>query len=257
MAHQYVHDEKASSLEIQYNEFLDVVNDPIERTEVINKILKGNHPEVEERGHLLESLNPNEQFVKSYNERTYKETQNNTRKKRIEDYNEDGKRYAKFWETCGFKRIHDPLKIYEKKGNYEDLAWRVHQEVEDYNIFLKVLYFPRITWDDYQELLDVYEDSYRSFNNKKRFLVYPAAAGALISAWAFSYAKRLKFSSFLGLSIGSFFLAHCGLSNYYNKSMKNQLNAYADSIAKKYPEIKYSRLHFVTSEELNQHIAKH
>jgi hypothetical protein len=97
--------------------------------------------------------------------------------------------------------------------------------------------------------LDKFEDQLRNYNNKVRFS-YLISAGSVLGTWSMAYLYRFKFSSFVFSTFASFFTVHYGLSSLYSKQMKNTLNFAAIEVAKKYPQIKYSKVEYTKSSEI-------
>jgi len=141
--------------------------------------------------------------------------------------------------------------VFEKKANYEDLAWKVYNDVDDKDIYLKTLYYPKLTSDDLHSLFDRFEEQLKSYNNTVR-ISYLVSAGSVLGTWSLAYFYRFKFSSFLFSTFVSFFAVHYGLTSFYSNKMKSSLNFYAHDIAKKYPEIKYSSVQYAKSSEISQ-----
>jgi hypothetical protein len=142
------------------------------------------------------------------------------------------------------------LDIFEKKGNYQDLAWKVYGEVEDSNVYLKTLYYPKLTSNDVHFLFDKFEEEYKSLSNKKRF-AYIASLGSLFGTWALAYTYKFKFYSFLATSALAYVATKYTLDKSAHSRMGHNLNNVAEGIAKKYPEIKYSRVQYVKSSEIS------
>jgi hypothetical protein len=129
------------------------------------------------------------------------------------------------------------------------LAWKVFNDVDDKEVYMKTLYYPKITSDDLHSLMDKFEEQLKVYNNKIR-VSYLLSAGSVLGTWSLAYLYRFKFSSFLVSTVASFFAVHYGLSSLYSKSMKNSLNSYAQDVAKKYPQIKYSTVEYTKSSEI-------
>ena len=141
------------------------------------------------------------------------------------------------------------LDIYEKKGNYEDLAWKVFRNVDDSDVFMKVLYYPHITKEDYSALTNKFSEEYKKNSSNARF-TFITTLGATLFSWYLSSAMRLKMTTFGLLTIGSAATTHCLLKKYYHNKMKNNVNGYAGSIASKYPDIKYLKINYTTTDKL-------
>jgi hypothetical protein len=114
---------------------------------------------------------------------------------------------------------------------------------------MKVLYYPKITFDDFHSLLTNFEESYLTYkkNNKIGYLI---SAGTAIFTWSFAYRYRLKMATFLLLTVATFGITKCTLDSYYSGQMKKTLNSYADQVARNYPGIKYSKTEYKKSIEI-------
>jgi len=143
--------------------------------------------------------------------------------------------------------------VFEKKGNYQDLAWKVFSNVEDENIFLKTLYYPRLVADDLNVLNHYFEEQFKSSANKTH-LNYGLSTLSAVGAWALAYSFKLKKTTFLGLTLISAYGAFRGLENLNRSSMQNRLNEKAFDVAVKYPEIKFSQVVYTKSSEVAKRI---
>jgi hypothetical protein len=101
--------------------------------------------------------------------------------------------------------------------------------------------------------LTAFENEYRK-NSRKGRLAYVYSLASLGFTWALAY--RLKFSApmFLGTIVAGFAATHYAFRSMHSKSMKKNLNHYAEHIASKYPEIKYSSIKYVNSNQLHAKI---
>jgi hypothetical protein len=114
---------------------------------------------------------------------------------------------------------------------------------------MKVLYYPKLTLQDYQSLLDNFQIEYKKIAGKnRRSWVYSLLAFA--GSWAVAYRLRLKFTSFLLLGATGFFGTYYGLNCLNARTMKKNLNGYARSLSGNYPEIKYSVIEYSKSGDL-------
>ncbi len=139
--------------------------------------------------------------------------------------------------------------VYEKKGNYQDLAWKVFRDVEDENIFLKTLYYPRLVAQDYNNLKHYFESEYK-YSTDRRRLNYGLSLLSGFGAWGLSYTFKFKKSTFALLTLVSAVGAFKALESLNTKSLQNKLNGKAFSIATKYPEIKFSKIVYTKSSEV-------
>lgn len=133
------------------------------------------------------------------------------------------------------------------------MAWKVFRDVEDENVFLKTLYFPRLIADDYYVLNHYFSEEYKSLTKKTR-LNYGLSMLSAFGAWGFAYSFKLKRSTFLGLTLLSAYGAFRGLEYLNTKNMQKILNEKAYDIAVKYPEIKFSQVVYTKSSEVSKKI---
>ncbi len=95
----------------------------------------------------------------------------------------------------------------------------------------------------------MFEDQYRGYQSKVR-MSYPLSLGVALSTWGLAYRYSLKFPGFLAMSLLALVGSNYGFRCYFNSSMISRLNDSAFDIAKKYPEIKFSRMEFTNSENV-------
>ena len=129
------------------------------------------------------------------------------------------------------------------------MAWKVYNEVDDSQVYLKVLYYPKLTSDDLHNLLDRFEDEYRSLNHKNR-VSYLLSAGSALGTWALAYRYRFKFTTFLLTTAVAFAATKYTLNQFAQSRMTSNLNSSAQSIANNYPQIKFSRVEYTRSSEV-------
>jgi hypothetical protein len=120
---------------------------------------------------------------------------------------------------------------------------------------MKVLYYPKITNQDFNILMDSFETQYKTFNSKNRAGML-LAGGSTVFSWALAYSLRMRFTGFMLSTVGSFVLAKYAFDAYNSSSMKKSLNFVASNIAKKYPEIKYSTIEYTPSSDILKHKVK-
>jgi hypothetical protein len=101
-------EEKATPFEKKYYQFLGEVKDPIKRESMAQEITVKDHIEIT-RPNLIQSFNPHEGFVNSYNERVQKNKAKAVREASKNLYNDQGKRFARPWDYTGYTSIHDPI----------------------------------------------------------------------------------------------------------------------------------------------------
>mgnify|MGYP001807930071 CR=1 FL=1 len=143
--------------------------------------------------------------------------------------------------------------VFEKKGNYQDLAWKVFRDVEDENVFLKTLYYPRLVTNDYYTLNHFFEEQFKSSANRTR-MNYGLSLFSAVGAWGLAYSFKLKRSTFLALTFLTAFGAFRGLECLNSKNLQNKLNEKAFDVAVKYPEIKFSQVVYTKSSEVAKKI---
>ncbi len=129
------------------------------------------------------------------------------------------------------------------------MAWKVFTEVDDSNIYLKTLYYPNLSSSDMHNLLDRFEEEYKTFSNRSRF-AYVASFGSLFGTWALAYKYRFKFTSFLGATSIAYVATKWTLDQFSASRMSKNLNTFASIVAVKYPEIKFSRVEYTKSSEI-------
>jgi hypothetical protein len=116
-------------------------------------------------------------------------------------------------------------------------------------VYLKFLYFPKLTTNDMHILLDKFEDEYKSLNNKNRFN-YLLSLSSGLGTWALAYSYRLKFTTFLVATACTYFGAKWALDCRASFIMQRNLNNFAYSFSEKYPEVKYSKVVYTKSKEI-------
>ena len=98
--------------------------------------------------------------------------------------------------------------------------------------------------------MDNFEEEYKSLNNKNRF-AYVISLGSVIGTWSLSYCYKFKFYSFLASSVFAYAATKYFLNQISTSRMKSNLSCVAETIAKKYPEIKYSKVKYVKSSQIS------
>lgn len=127
------------------------------------------------------------------------------------------------------------------------------RNVEDENVFLKTLYYPRLVTDDFCALNHYFEEQFKSAANKTR-LNYGLSLLSAVGAWGLAYSFKLKRTTFLGLTLLSAYGAFSGLEYLKTSSMQNRLNEKAYDVAVKYPEIKFSQVVYTKSSEVSKRV---
>lgn len=120
-------------------------------------------------------------------------------------------------------------------------------------MFMKTLYYPKITDDDYKSLLVAFENEYRKDATKGR-MAYIYSLASLGITWGLAYRYRFSTALFLGSLTAGFFATYSTIRFFNSKAMKKNLNHYAESIATKYPEVKFSLIEYVNSNDLHAKI---
>jgi hypothetical protein len=251
MAHQYASSEPKTGFNLKYEKVVSEIPEEFDKKKLQYNVVPRENailsPDIYE---YLNKNKPNQSFTQAYNQRVLEEEKNLKEELNKEKYDSNGNLLASYYTDENFKRIHDPLNIYKKKGNYDDLNWRVFRDVDDSNIFLKVLYFPKITYEDYNSLLVLYRNQNVNYNNRKR-LTNLSILGAGLAGWVLSYRMRFKFVGFLLTTSGLFFGTKFILDRINSNSFKNSLNSSAILIANKYPAIKFSTISHVKGKDVN------
>lgn len=191
-----------------------------------------------------ESLNiyikPNKFFIEAHNKR---EEQKSIEKKKDEFLNSidnQGFKIEKIYNEKGFQTLHDPLAVYSSKGNYDDLAWKVFQDVHSDDTYLRALYYPELRSEDYNSLLTKFRDVHSSNGYKNKFKII-SSVGGIIGGFLLSSKLNLKYKTSIGLSLASGYLGYSIFNCMFQKNAKKTLNSYASiNILSKYPELKFT-----------------
>ena len=251
MAHQYADNSSKTGFERKYEKALENTKEEFDQKKLqYNTVPRQDKIETPDILEFMQKNRPNKSFTQAYNERAVEEEEAFKREALKEKYDKNGNLLSYFWEDDNFKTIHDPLNIYKKKNNYDDLAWKVFRNVDDEDIFLKTLYYPRISDSDHKALINIYNDYHKQYNFRRR-LAYLSIIGASIAGWGFAYARRLKFVGFLGTTLGIFFGSKLLLDRVNFNSLKSNLNNSSTKFAEKYPAIKFSKVKLVKSDTVN------
>ena len=249
MVYQYDPSARKTNIQTKLQEYKDnmssVSDNNIENFDKTIKYLENKNKESSDNW----KFNPNSHFVESFNLRKQQENAINLKNEIETDFDSNGNRLANLWKNSSFITTYDPLGIYSKKGNYEDLAWKVHRDLEDTNIFMKVLYYPKLIKEDYIILLDIYKEK-ESFYRKLKHISNGLVFGAVLFSWGLSYRRNFKFTSFVLLTGGTFFCLKSLMDKYLLKSLIDNLNQKSKSYAEKYPEIKYLSVEFIESPKI-------
>jgi hypothetical protein len=250
MVHQYVHEDRTTGLEMKYNEYKSRINsnNVSDNQELFQTNLKFLEEKKENKQVKIE-LNPNKRFIDSFNQRAINQRKEQAQKETQSEYDSNGNRLACVWKDRTFVQTYDPLGLYAKKGNYEELGWKVFRDLEDSNIFMKVLYFPRLKRQDYLDLINNYNENTTNYR-RMRNLSYGLVLGSAALSWSLAYRNNFKFTSFFLLTGGSFFGVKYLVDRYLLNSLNNNLNRISVPIAERYPEIKYLSIEYVKSPQI-------
>lgn len=248
MVHQYTKEERVTAVQKKYFDNRQKANQKDGHSpdqEYINAVHSLQLKKLDEEP-VRESMKPNHRFVNSYNVRELTNIRNKLREQALEHYDESGFRLARIWDNYTFRTTHDPLGIYKKKGNYEDLAWKVFRNLDEKNLYLKTLYYPRLRREDYINLLNLYNEKSANYNRLK-WLSYGLVIGTSGFAWGLALRNNLRFSSFVLLTGGSFVGLKWLVDRYLLNNLNNNLNRASIQYTNKYPEIKYLTVEYVKS----------
>lgn len=246
MVYQYDAEPRVTAVQLKYKEYKQ--NQSKNNEGEFEKTIKQLEKTSDHKSPLHE-FNPNSRFKEAFNLNKQKDQEINVVKEIESEFDSNGNRLACVWKNSTFAATYDPLSIYYKKGNYEDLAWKIHRDLEDTNIFMKVLYYPKLIKEDYINLINIYEEKsshYRRQNALSNGLVFGAAA----LSWGLAYRRNFKFASFVFLTGATFIGLKYVLSRYLLNSLNDNLNNKSKSIAEKYPEIKYLSIEYVESPKI-------
>jgi hypothetical protein len=247
MAHQYAQDERETAVQKKYKEQRAKTDQTSSITaEEIHKQTIEFLQRKEEESRITE-VNLNQKMINAYNDRVSKERFINQIEEIKNEYDQNGNRLACIWKNKSFIHTHDPIGIFRKKGNYEDLAWKVFRDLEDNQIFLKVLYYPKLTREDYVNLINTYNQKSSNYN-RLRWISYGLVLGTAGFSWGFAYRNNFRFGSFLLLTGGSFIGLKLLADRYFLNSLNKSLNTSSRPYAEKYPEIKTLSIEYVKSQ---------
>lgn len=236
MGFQYDNVPRATEVERKLNELKREGNEY-----TFNEIQRATTKTVDER--LSSSLKPNHRFIEAYNERTKKQEIINKKEEYLNSIDENGHKLEKIYLNKEFLAIHDPLNLYKSKKNYEDLAWKVYQDVDSNNIFLKTLYYPNIRSEDYHSLVSRFSEIHRNqpmFNNISLII----AASSMFLGYFGAVKLNLKFKTTLFVSAASLGVGYYSFVLSNRQRIPRMLNKYAINVASKYPEIKFTNVEY-------------
>lgn len=230
MSFQYVHDPRSTEVERRLESIKKNFSDQEVKTQ-INSFRKP------ERELLNGTIKPNKNFIKAYKERQAREKVEEEHNEYLKNIDEQGFKIEKVYNDNGYHSIHDPLNLYASKGNYNKLAWKVYNDVDESQAFLKTLYYPEIRKEDYNTLISLFSEEHRKIPTTQKFQALTSLA-VFSSGIAVGNLLRFKMrTSFItGFALAG--LSCCLIKSFSTKRMNSRLNSKAIDIAKNYPEIK-------------------
>lgn len=237
MVFQYVHDPQATEVERKLDEVRSS-KDVSFVADTINSCIA-----VPEKKRLPDTLEPNKDFLEAHKKRQEKLHQQKQREETLKSIDEEGFKLEKVYNEESFINFHDPLGIYRSKRNFKDLAWRVYNDVEETQSFLKTLYYPEIRSEDYNSLIGLFSNEHRKLGFKKKLNGF-VALGGLGSGYVIGNMLRFKARTTVFLSLGAFAGTFCFLNTLLTRNMNKRLNKKAVEISKKYPEIKLTNIEY-------------
>jgi hypothetical protein len=227
---QYVTAPRATEVERRLQEMKDQPSDVLQNE--ISKVIYKPPKDL-----LDDHLKPNDDFVKAHYKRKAKEEQYQQKEEYLRSIDDQGYKIENIYKNTGYHEIHDPLNLYKNTQNYESLAWKVYQDVDDNLPYLKALYYPKLRSEDYQDLVSKFNEYHQYQAFKKKTGIIFGVAGVI--GW-FTIANRFRFTG--KATIASSLIL--GVLSYYayiqllKRSTIRKLNNYsAERIIPKYPEI--------------------
>jgi hypothetical protein len=188
------------------------------------------------------NLKPNENFIKAHKER---EKQKEIEKKKEEFLNsidEKGYKLEKIYNNQEFIKLHDPLNLYSNKKNYDDLAWKVYNDVNPDDSFLKTLYYPKLRSEDYNSLVSKFSSVHEMNGYRTKFILINSVIGG-IAGYFLSSKLNFKYRTTLLITGLSTYSAYSIFNCLFLKKVKRALNNFASSeISPKYDELKFLKV---------------
>lgn len=196
-------------------------------------------PEKKER--LPLNLKPNHIFLNAYNERKVKEEAEAKKEAFLDSLDEQGYKLEKIYKNEHFQKIHDPLNLYSSKQNYDDLAWKVFNDVPSDEAYLKTLYYPELRSEDYSALIRKFSDCHGSNGYKLKFSLFGGVFG-LVGGFALSTKFNFRYRTAIISSLALSYLSYRTLNCFFLSLAKKKLNNFAiTEIAPKYSsELKFT-----------------
>lgn len=198
--------------------------------------------EVKVKESLNLNLKPNENFIKAHKER---EKQKEIEKKKEEFLNsidEKGYKLEKIYNNQEFIKLHDPLNLYSSKKNYDDLGWKVYNDVNPDDSFLKTLYYPKLRSEDYNSLVSKFSSVHEMNGYRTKFIIINSVIGG-IAGYFLSSKLNFKYKTTLLITGLSTYSAYSIFNCFFLKKTKRALNNFASSeISPKYDELKFLKV---------------
>jgi hypothetical protein len=232
MVFQYVHAPRATEVERKLQEIRSS-NDKSYIENTINSVIQTPAKKV-----LDQNIKPNKQFMEAYKKRVKVEEKEKEKSQFLENIDEEGYKIEKVYDSNYFKMLHDPLSVYNSKGNYKDLAWKVFSDCDEKHTFLKTLYYPELRTEDYNTLIKHFSNEHSKFPVIQNCIF----AGSLGFAYGGFYLSNnsLRFTMRSSLVSSALFFGFTwyALNRYAVNACNSKLNFKALEVTRKYPEIK-------------------
>lgn len=233
MVFQYEKEGPKTALEKKYD-LTKSINSEIE-SEFDLKVSKQNNDR------LSLDLKPNKYFIEEFKKRRVEEKNQLEKQNFLNTVDDSGNKLVNIYNTNDYKNIHDPLNLWAQSS--DKLGWKVFNNVDDKDIYLRTLYYPFLRTDDYAILVSRFSEEYSSFLYKRRFSFFVslfAGMFGLATCYRFNFKSRNSIPMFLVLFGSTFY----GFSNLLSIRMRSKLNKFAKEIADKYIEIKYTQVEY-------------
>ncbi len=235
MVFQYDHTPRATEVERKLNELKEhSINS---YNEILNSTLQ---PEKTES--LPLNLKPNHIFINAYKERKAKEDADAKKEDFLDSLDEQGFKLQKVFKNEHFQNLHDPLNLFHSKKNYDDLAWRVFNDVASDEVYLKTLYYPELRSEDYSALVRKFSDSHLTNGYKMKLSLFSGVFG-LVGGFVLSTRLNFKYRTAILSSLVLSYFSYRTVNNFFLSSAKRRLNNFASTeIAPKYPGLKFTSI---------------
>jgi len=235
MVFQYDHAPRATEVERKLNELKE--HSITSYNDVLHNTLQ---PDKSER--LPLNLKPNQIFINAYKERKAKEDAEANKEAFLDSIDEHGFKLEKIYKNEHFQSLHDPLNLFYSKKNYDDLAWRVFNDVPSDDAYLKTLYYPELRSEDYSALVRKFSDSHLTNGYKIKLSLFSGVAG-LVGGFVLSTRLNFKYKTTIFSSLALSYLSYKAMNNFFLSSTKRRLNNFAlTEIAPKYTGLKFASI---------------